>query len=75
MLRSLVKTRVIVELTEEEPIVVLLKRKLYVHAKVIAVGSEVADVKPGDLVMVFNEGREIKRGTRVIDQLAITIKF
>ncbi len=76
---SLNKNNVLIEVTEPEPLIIVMKRRKFVRARVLQVGSEVIkELKPGDNVMAFNEGKELIDGpnkARVVNELSIVLKF
>ena len=71
------KKRVMIEILEKEPLIILMKRKKFVKAKVLQVRSEVETIKAGDIVMCYNEGNEIKNGDKrgriIFDQAVVCI--
>ena len=66
-----------IELIEPEPVILTLKRKKFVKAKVLQVGSDLKNIlKPGDIVTSFNEGIQIKHResvARIVNYEAIIL--
>lgn len=75
MREKITRTNVIVQVTEPLPMIITVKKRKFVRAQVVAIGSEVEIIKPGDEVMMYNEGHEIKPGTRILSDQGIIFKY
>lgn len=66
-----------VELTEPPALILTIKKRRFVRAVILQVGSGVeSKIRAGDDVTIFNEGTEIHHGTRtarIIGEAAVVM--
>ena len=70
------KKKVMIEILEPPAVIFTLRRKKFVRARVLQVGSEVNCVQAGDHVICYNEGSEIIENSqriRILNELGVAL--